>query len=113
MKAERTSVSTQTGFTLLEVLVAMVVAGIALIAALGLLADCIRFTSRLRDSAESSLERWNRVQELRCGIEAGPEEVEWFMPAEGFPPLRRYRLVDQSGRNLEVLRYDGSAPAGE
>ncbi|MFZ0427295.1 MAG: hypothetical protein WAO20_04195, partial [Acidobacteriota bacterium] len=99
--------------TLLEVLVAMAVATVALVAAVGLLAASVRLAARLREGADATLQRWNRVQEIRAGIEEPGEGAEWIVPADGCPPLRRFRVVDGLGRCWEVFRYDGSTPAGE
>lgn len=101
------------GFSLLEVLVAMAIVGIAVIAGVGLLADCVRFSYRLRETSESCLERWNRVQEIRAAVELDAEDTEWLVPCEGCPPIRLHRVVDEAGRSWEVYRYDGSAPAWE
>ncbi len=103
----------QKGFSLLEVLVAMAIVATALIAGVGLLADCVRFSYRLRETSESCLERWNRVQEIRAGGESDTEETEWLAPCEGCPPIRRHWVADEAGRRWEVYRYDGSAPAWE
>lgn len=112
MTPERVREPRQKGFSLLEVLVALVVAAIALIASVGLLAECVRFSVRLREGAESCLEKWNRVQEIRSDIDAGDSEMQWLVPASGYPAVRQYRVVDETGRSWEVLRYDGSAPEG-
>ena len=101
------------GFSLIEVLVALIVSVVALLVALGLLADCVRLSVELRSGAKQCRERWNRVQEIRSGVGLEEEPAEWFLFDEGGAPIRCYWVGESESERWEVFQYDGSAPAGQ
>lgn len=90
------------GFTLLEVLVALVILTVAAVALMQAFGFSIRFYASAKDRWRSSVDLWNRVQEIR----ANPSpEGERLQVIEGARPVYRIVLEDSS-RRWEVLRAD-------
>lgn len=88
------------GFTLLEVLVAMVILTVAAVALMQAFGFSIRFYASANDRWRSGVELWNRSQEIRGN---SSPEGEPFQVIEGARPLYRIVLEDSS-RRWEVLR---------
>jgi Tfp pilus assembly protein PilV len=90
------------GFTLVEVIVSTIFLTVAMVAILQCLAHVLQMQVESRKQWTRSLEKWNRCQELRSGLEAGE-------PVSVLPSARSlFRFVVQADDgdllSWEVLR---------
>lgn len=83
------------GFTLIEVLVAMVLVVIALVSLAPVLVHSLLLQKEAQTRWEQSVECWNRVQLLRAG--QGEFEPQSSSASPVGAPLHRYRISASTG----------------
>lgn len=96
----------QGGFSLLEVLIAMVLLTVALLALLQALAAASQSLALARQKWESSMERWNQSQQIRSG---GGQILDQWIVVPGSRPVSKFKVSSEKGAgNLtwEVLRAE-------
>ena len=87
------------GFSLIEVMVALILTVVAMNALLGCLCLILRCHRLCDQEWERTLELWNRSQELRTDPRL--EESTWFSPSEGCRALKRFEMGPEA--NWEVF----------
>jgi Tfp pilus assembly protein PilV len=91
------------GFTFLEVLVSTVFLTVAIVTMLQCLAHALQMQVASGEQWRRSLEKWNRCQELRSGLEAG-EPVSVLPGARSMLQFAVQADAEDSSPAWEVLR---------
>lgn len=90
----------QEGFSLLEVLMAMMIVVVVAIALMQLLGTGVALQERSDQIWREAVQSWNEIQEIRSGDR--PSEIGHVQPRAEMRPLQR-AVISSRWRNWEVL----------